>query len=462
VCVTAFALVILFAAEDAQATDATPSAALASAPAATPSAAAPSRAATDASAIARTPERSEGAGMHDGSTLDPRRYELAGFPIVGGNSDIGLQFGGAVTWTRFFDTARPYLWNIDLLLSASVKNDTAGTRLVQQSHVLRLDAPDLFDDRARLDARGSFLRTINAGYYGIGNATTAEPPPGQPSIGRRYQYLQEEGRVRTIVRVHTGPAKSHTPLDFVVGTNVRYETPTAYDGTKLAEDLAGPPVQATGVLGAPPMLLAGLAAGIMIDTRDSEFVTTRGVFYQLGIGGTAGTAEDVVYGEASAVLAHYAPLGGPFIFASRVVASFEFGRVPFYDLAQGGVFEPQYLLGGETGVRGVPMGRYAGKVKVIANTEVRALPFPRFTVLKQRIRIGLSAFLDAGRVWSDYSVIGATDGTSLGAKWGAGLGAFLQWGEAAIFRVEVAYSPDAVSENPDFPVGVYVSDGVMF
>ena len=28
------------------------------------------------------------------TVLDPRRYELAGFPIIGGNSDIGLQFGG--------------------------------------------------------------------------------------------------------------------------------------------------------------------------------------------------------------------------------------------------------------------------------------------------------------------------------------------------------------------------------
>jgi hypothetical protein len=47
-------------------------------------------------------------------------------------------------------------------------------------------------------------------------------------------------------------------------------------------------------------------------------------------------------------------------------------------------------------------------------------------------------------------------------KYGVGGGLFLQWGEAAIFRVEVAYSPDAVAENPDFPVGLYVSDGLMF
>jgi hypothetical protein len=369
-----------------------------------------------------------------------------------------------VTWTRFYDSARPYLWNIDLLLSASVKSDPAGFRMVQQSHVLRLDAPELFEGAGRLDARGSFQRTINAGYYGVGNATTADPAPGATGIGRRYQYLQEEGRARMIVRLHTGAhgEGQRSPLDIALGTNIRYEAPNAYDGTKLSEDLSGPPVQASGVLGSSSMLLASASAGVMIDTRDSEFVTTRGIFYQLGVGATWGSAEDVGYGEVAAVVAHYAPLFGPFIFASRVVASFQFGRVPFYDLAQGGVFEPQYLLGGETGVRGVPNGRYAGKVKTVTNTEIRALPFPRFTVLKQRIRIGLSAFVDAGRVWSDYTVVSTADGTSINLKYGLGMGAFLQWGEAAIFRVEAAYSPDAVSENPGFPLGIYVSDGVMF
>ena len=71
-------------------------------------------------------------------------------------------------------------------------------------------------------------------------------------------------------------------------------------------------------------------------------------------------------------------------------------------------------------------------------------------------------FFDAGRVWSDYHAISPADGTSLGLKYGVGGGVFLQWGEAAIFRVEVAYSPDAESENPGFPLGIYVSDGLMF
>jgi len=471
-CVIAFALVVSFAPATARAQDATPAPSPKPAPApqtAPPTAPeiAPVRASTSDTAPAapgdKGKKKSEAKGEEE-KKLDPRRYELAGFPIVGGNSDIGFQFGGAVTWTRFYDRAEPYLWNIDLLLSASVKSDAEGVRVVQQSHVLRLDAPDLFDGYGRLDARGSFQRTINAGYYGIGNATTANPGPGETSVGQRYQYVQEEGRARTIVRLHTGRSDQRSAVNLALGTNIRYESPTAYAGTKLAEDLAGSGAGSGSgsASGGASMLLSGISAGVMIDTRDSEFVTTRGVFYQLGLGATAGSAEGIAYGETSAVLSHYAPLGGPFIFASRFVASMLFGKVPFYDLAQGGVFEPQYMFGGETGVRGVPQGRYAGRVKTLANTEIRALPFPRFTLLKQRFRIGVSGFFDAGRAWADYSFTSRADGTNLNLKYGVGLGAFLQWGEAAIFRIEAAYSPDAVSENPGFPLGIYVSDGAMF
>jgi hypothetical protein len=423
VCVTVFALVNLFAA-------ATDGPARAEDPVAAPSPTTPAR-------------------------LDPRRYELAGFPIVGGNSDIGLQFGGAATWTRFYDSARPYLWNIDLLLSASIKDDTAGFRLVQQSHVLRLDYPELFGGKGRLDARGSFQRTINQGYYGIGNAAAA----GQESIGRNYQYVQQEGRLRAIVRVYDLLG----PFDLALGTNLRVEAPSAYDGSQLAHDVGAHESDGSPYLtGASTMLLATASAGVIRDTRDSEFITRSGYFYQLGIAGTVGSADLASYGEASAVLSHYAPLGPVFIFAQRFVGSFQFGRVPFYDMAQGGVFEPQYLVGSEQGVRGVPFGRYAGRIKAISNTEIRATPFPRFTILGQRLRVGTNAFFDAGRVWSDYAVTSQADGTTLNLKYGVGGGLFLQWGEAAIFRVEVAYSPDAVSENPGFPVGIYVSDGAMF
>jgi hypothetical protein len=395
------------------------------------------------------------ARADDGPSGDPplalRRYELGAFPILAGTSDIGFQFGAVGTLTRFYDNAFPYEWNADLLLSASVKDDNLGLRLVQQSHVLRLDIPDLFSSKLRLDTRISFLRTINAGYYGIGNAASAAP--------YIYDYRQQEGRLRAIGRVRTGVRGLHIAF----GANLRIEVPETYVNSKLVQDIfPRTPGQAPVAIGAQSTFLAGVATGLMLDTRDSEFVTTKGLFYQVGLGTTVGASEQVTYGEGSAVIAHYAPIAGPFSFASRFVASFQFGRVPFYDLAQGGTFEPQYLLGGETGVRGVPMGRYAGRVKMISNLEVRGTPFPRFTILGERFRVGTTTFFDAGRVWSDYAIVSAADGYHLSLKYGVGGGLFLQWGEAAIFRIEAAYSPDATSENPKLPLGIYVSDGLMF
>ncbi len=385
--------------------------------------------------------------------LDKQRLEVAGFPIIGGNTDIGVQFGAAATFTRFKDEVKPYLWNIDAVASASMKSDSNGFRLVQQQHVLRLDAPDLWHDRLRVDARGNFLRTINAGYFGIGNKTSADNPVGQTEPGRRYQYTHQEGRLRTIARVHTG-----TPIDVGIGLNLRYVSPEIDSGSKLNDDTSPGGV---GVIGARPTFLSTLTVGPMYDTRDTEFITKQGVFYQLGIGGTIGSAEDARYVHTSMVLAHYVPLWGPFIFASRFVTSLQFGDVPYYDMQEGGAFELQNLFGGENGVRGVPDGRYGGKAKALSNTEVRAIG-PRFRFLGQRLRAGATTFFDAGRVWKDFKQDPVADGTKLGLKYGIGAGVFMQWGEAAIFRIEAAYSPDAAATNAGFPVGIYVGDGLMF
>lgn len=36
------------------------------------------------------------------------------------------------------------------------------------------------------------------------------------------------------------------------------------------------------------------------------------------------------------------------------------------------------------------------------------------------------------------------------------------WGDGALFRAEVAFSPDAIEARPDFPLGICLADGVMF
>ena len=388
--------------------------------------------------------------------LDPQRHALAGFPIVGGNSDIGFQFGGAATLTRFHDDVHPYLWNVDLLLSGSVKDDENGFRLVQQSHVLRLDAPDLWSGRLRLDTRGSFLRTINAGYFGIGDATTASTAP--PGAGRFYQYVQEETRVRTIARVHTG-----TVVDVALGANLRYETPQVYGDSKLAEDVAATaPGGGAAVLGGQSAFLAGIAAGIMVDTRDSEFVTRSGIFYQLGAGATVGSEEHIAYGDVSAVLAHFAPLGGPFVFASRVVASFQFKARTVLRPRPG-----RYVRAAVPSRRRVRDPRRARRTLRGRREDDREHRDPRHAVSAlparsgQRMRLGTttSSSSTPGACGVAYAATSPADGSKLDLKFGVGGGIFLQWGEAAIFRLRSPSSPDAVSENKDLLVGFYVSDG---
>jgi hypothetical protein len=82
---------------------------------------------------------------------DTPRYEAAGFPIVGGTSDIGVMGGGVFTLTRFDGGVRPYRWNMDAVASASAKDGPNGTEIAQQSYLWQLDVPGLAGGNVRLN-----------------------------------------------------------------------------------------------------------------------------------------------------------------------------------------------------------------------------------------------------------------------------------------------------------------------
>jgi len=170
---------------------------------------------------------------------------------------------------------------------------------------------------------------------------------------------------------------------------------------------------------------------------------------------------NVRYVEAGAILRGFVPLGDRVVLAGRLIANFQAGNVPFYDLFQAGPFDMKEMPGGSAGVRGVPVGRYLGPIKLVGNLELREM-LVKFAVLGQKFTLGNDVFFDTGRVWSDYSFRSPLDGTGVGLKYGVGAGLYVLWGQAAMLRIEAAYSPDAVSENPSLPLGIYVEDGTMF
>jgi hypothetical protein len=391
---------------------------------------------------------------------DTPRYEPAGFPIVGGTSDIGVMGGGVFTLTRFDHGQRPYVWNMDLVASASAKGGPSGTEVAQQSYLWQWDVPGLAGGKLRLNPATSYEQTINQGYYGVGNATPLFPANvPQGDLSRYNEFVAREARVRELTRV-----KLAGPVDLMVASTYRYVSPESYDGSRLVHDAsahgaAGAPI----VRGMDPLSLGQLGIGVVYDTRDNEFFPHRGMYHQVGVKVVQGLPADadVRYGEVGAILAGFVPVARGVVVASRLFADGQMGNVPFYDLSRAGPFMSYDLVGGAQGVRGVPVGRYAGLVKVVGNVELRG-KLASFHVAKQSMHVGGDLFFDTGRAFADYTFHAASDGGGVGLKYGAGAGTFLQWGEAAIFRVDVAYSPDAAAENPSLPLGFYVQDGMMF
>lgn len=392
-----------------------------------------------------------------GDTPETEHNEFAGAPILGGNTDIGFQLGVAATLTRASPRYLPYRWKIDGLLSASIKDGPRGTEVVQQSHDIRIDVPRAVSGKVRIMPALFFERTVNAGYFGIGNAArTITHPDG--SLGSRYQYVHREIRARVNFRTPLGG-----PLSVMYGLTLRNVSPSAYADSKL--DIDSRRVDERGkpyILGLEALNHAIVSGGLVYDTRDNEITPHTGSFDQfaLRLGAATPTRAGVYNGGASVVLRRYYPLGGPFVFAARGLVDAMVGGVAFYDLSQGGAFIPLDLPGGPQGVRGVPNGRYSGLLKFVANVELRVTHL-RFRLFGDDFRVGNNIFVDTGRVFARYGP-DERDGKGLGLKYGVGAGLFVVWGTAAVFRVEFAYSPDAVAANPNFPIGIYAADGQMF
>jgi hypothetical protein len=393
------------------------------------------------------------ASLASRSPADDRepRYEPAGFPLIAGNSDIGFEFGVVGTLSRFANGVLPYQWNMDLVAELSLKSGPSGAEITQQSYQWNIDAPQVAGGRVRLAPQLGYYRTVNQLYFGLGNASSGQRPAG--ASARYFEFDDRQARFRELTRVGFSG-----PFDVLIATIYRYQDPRPYTGGQLEKDAASNTVR-----GVRPLSLFTLAGGIQYDSRDNEIFPLRGSLHHLGLRATLGvpSAASVHYAAFGAQAASFIPIGASATIALRAVTDLELGHVPVYDLYTGGAFLTDEMIGGSSAVRGVPNGRYSGLVKVFANAELRAMLVP-FRLLGQQFRLGGNLLFDTGRLWSDYSFKAPQDGTGLGLKWGAGGGAYLQWGQAAVFRLEIAYSPDAKSENPGLPLGIYVEDGVMF
>jgi hypothetical protein len=440
---------------------------------------------------------------------DPHRLEFGVLPAISYDIDLGFGFGALVTLAKFHPNFAPYRWRLEILLNANAKNTPGvGISLPFHEDYIKADFPGLFDGRLRINALLRFRRFANQGWYGLGNASEFEKPWENldPKMDREAfteaRHYQQYDRIYPSLDFNTrlilwerkppgvdarrpcgpkrrdrcpphayggveGSVEHKNRLEALIGTSISYNVINPYPNSKLAEDLAtrqsdsedGETLERL-LHGTENHALWTLNLGLLYDTRDHEYTPTRGSFTEFSGRISPGVDEGLAFGHLFLGSAVFVPLFDEWlVLAGRGALDYLVGRPPIYELSSFGVLTPRDGPGGSWSIRGVPRQRYAGKQKALLNLELRSM-LVRFNIRNQRFGIGALAFVDAGRLWTDYRPVlldGANvDGRFGDIKVGVGGGLRITWGETLVIRVDPAYSPT------DHNFGFYIDIGQMF
>lgn len=364
---------------------------------------------------------------------DGLQTEIGFVPLVGGDTDIGIGVGFLASVARLAPGREPYVWRVESAGFISFKSSNGFTSPYQDVFVLAT-VPGLANGRLRLELRPSFTRETNLRYYGIGNASSA--PDDDVRARDFYRRIHPALGARARVKLVAG-------LDALVGL-VYSENWIAFEPeSRLAQDLAaGPEVLLGRLLVDRRFALLLPEVGLVLDRRDDEIAPSRGHFHQLKVRVSPSVGGHLPYDyvQLNLTTRFYFPLVVERLsLATRQVADFQFGNVPFFEL---GRFDESSALGGANGVRGIPADRYLGQIKLFGNIELRATLW-HFTVRKSHYTMGLVGFFDGGRLWTDLSSPEQLDGVGVGLKYGVGGGIRIQKGQTFVVRADVAWSPDA-------------------
>lgn len=175
----------------------------------------------------------------------------------------------------------------------------------------------------------------------------------------------------------------------------------------------------------------GFGIGLIHDNRHNVLNVRKGFFSELALlhyNQTWGSTYDFTSVISDTRI--YRPAGGKNVFAAQFLGQFNFGDVPFNQLA---------LMGGENIMRGYYYGRYRDRNQLAAQFEYRFLPIPfNFTD-----RIGAVVFAGAGKVFPELS---SFDLENIVVSGGAGV-RFLLFPKKDIYtRFDVAFT----QEGPGF------------
>jgi hypothetical protein len=379
---------------------------------------------------------------------DPNRIEWLPFPVIGGNTDMGILVGAQIFLAKFKPGYTPYRFRTHTQLSLSFKSGENGVQIPVHMDFVKFDFPGLAGGKLRFIFGLYYDQINNAGYFGIGNASRAvrdywDAEKGEmvERASNMYQYQRMEPKLRLLFKY-----KLVKNLELAIGLRFMWMKVTAFQNSWLEKELST-------LNGVDPHFGLQFSAGLIYDTRDHEYNPSKGMLIETSLRGSPGLGNDLNFGGYNLDARFFVPiLGEQLVFASRWVVDMLFGTVPFYEMSRAGGFDAMDFLGGRLGLSGIPEGRYHGQVKIGANIEFRSMVFP-LAVGKHRFKFGMATFCNVGRVWSDYSSDILKDGTGIGLKVAAGGGIRVQYGETVMMRVDIAWAKEAADAGS--PVGLY-------
>lgn len=405
--------------------------------------------------------------------LPPDRWEPGLLPVVNYDSNLGVGLGAIGVLARFEEGYEPYRFRLQGLFQINLAVDDAGdVEVPLHDDYVRLDMPGLLDDKLRLQAELFFNKLSTMPYYGIGPRTVdvqfSDQELEESLAARRYPYYDRAilgGRALLRFTLLKLDAPGEDPrLEVYEGTQVSYAWREVYRGSKLLRDIVdrrepgarGDALRA--LLHTPESYpLVAQSVGLLFDDRDHEFAPSRGSFTEIGVRLSPGAVERLSHTRVHVATRWFAPLYREYlVFAHRAALDLLAGDAPVDELSQVGVLQSEDLGGGTT-IRGVPLRRFGGRVKLFGQAELRG-SFPWFELLEQRLQVGVVAFVDAARVWADFHSTPSLDEDFDRPPFalGTGGGLRIRWADTFILRADGAYSP-----TEDTP-GIYVDVGHAF
>ena len=368
----------------------------------------------------------------------PTGHSLAGLPSLNFDADEGFGYGALLQYSDYgYAGARPYRY----ILQPAVFFTTRGRRDV----TLFLDAPHLLPNDWRLGAQLAREQQLTAPYYGVGNATTNLASATAGANPYYYRFA------RTVIRGNADFQHSvgYPALRVLLGVATRNSDvkTVPYDsGTTLL-------AQQTGRAALPTVNARLARVGLVWDTRDKEIGPEHGNWSELLVqraGRVLGG--DQVFTRITGTVRQYVPLMTNVTLAERVVLQTVHGDPAVSEIfAVQSSFRDDEVLGGATSIRGIPKNRYVGKGVAFANSELR-WSATSFSVAGRSARLILSAFADAGRVWTDGLDVSqvASD-----LHVGYGGGARVATGPSFVIAADVGHSSQSTA-------AIYLGLGYLF